>query len=195
MEATATMGDVAQPASELGERFSALVARERQRTVALAYHLTGGNLELAKDVAQEAFFRAFRALPRFRGEAELRTWLVRIVIRQAATSLRRQARQRHLGVAWPWASEDPPAAAHASGEPSSVVELGGVRVRISAALLRLSTSQRAAFSLVHLEGVSIEEAARMLGRSPGTVKSHLHRALRALRSELGDLREGRGGES
>jgi RNA polymerase sigma factor (sigma-70 family) len=53
----------------------------------------------------------------------------------------------------------------------------------------LSANQREAFTLVYLEGLSIPEAAKSLGRATGTVKSHLHRAIHKLRSELSDLKE------
>jgi RNA polymerase sigma-70 factor (ECF subfamily) len=62
-----------------------------------------------------------------------------------------------------------------------------LRSRIAAALERLSTQQRRAFVLVHLEGFAVKEAATIMGKAEGTVKSHLHRALQALRHELADL--------
>jgi RNA polymerase sigma-70 factor (ECF subfamily) len=55
--------------------------------------------------------------------------------------------------------------------------------------MNLSAGQREAFVLVHMEGMTVVEAAETLNRAPGTIKSHLHRALKALRAELGDLRE------
>ena len=66
-----------------------------------------------------------------------------------------------------------------------------LRRRIAAALERLSAAQRETFVLVHLEGFSITEAAAVLGKAPGTLKSHLHRALVSLRETLGDLRRER----
>ena len=66
-----------------------------------------------------------------------------------------------------------------------------LRRRIAEALGRLSRGQREAFVLVHLEGFTVRESAKLLGKKEGTVKSHLHRALRTLRSELGDLRVSR----
>jgi RNA polymerase sigma-70 factor (ECF subfamily) len=62
-----------------------------------------------------------------------------------------------------------------------------LRRRIASAIGHLSRRQREAFVLVHLEGFTVREAARLMARSQGTVKSHLHRALRALRAELDDL--------
>ena len=62
-----------------------------------------------------------------------------------------------------------------------------LRERIAQALGRISRGQREAFILVHLEELSIPEAAAVLGRSTGTVKTHLHRGLRALRAHLDDV--------
>jgi len=189
MAAPATLATATAAATE--ERFRALVVTERDRLVGLAYHLTGGNRELALDVAQEALLKAYRALPRFRGEAELSTWLTRIVIHEAASHVRSRARRDRWSVLWPWSSEVPPEHEPRAAEcddPARQLEQARLRARISAALLRLSDGQRAAFALVHLEGHTVEEAALVVGRSPGTLKSHLHRALVALRRELGDLR-------
>jgi RNA polymerase sigma-70 factor (ECF subfamily) len=70
-----------------------------------------------------------------------------------------------------------------------------LRRRIADALAQLSRSQREAFVLVHLEGFSVHEAAAVIGKPEGTMKSHLHRALQTLRSELADLTEDTGGRA
>ena len=69
----------------------------------------------------------------------------------------------------------------------------GLRRRIAGALGRLTRRQREAFILVHLEGFTVSESAKLLGKPTGTVKSHLHRALGALRTELADLEDFDGG--
>ena len=61
-------------------RFATFVEAHRERTVGLAWRLLGGDRAAAEDVAQQAFLSAWRALPRFRDEAALSTWLHRIVI-------------------------------------------------------------------------------------------------------------------
>jgi RNA polymerase sigma-70 factor, ECF subfamily len=70
-----------------------------------------------------------------------------------------------------------------------------LRRRIAKALAQLSRSQKEAFVLVHMEGFSVREAAALMEKPEGTVKSHLHRALQALRSELADLAEDTGGNA
>jgi len=162
------------------ERFGAFVALQRDRAVRLAWRLVGGDAGAAEDVAQDAFLRAWRALPRFREEAKLETWFYRILVRRAADH------RRWHGVRQRWASEaDPesaPARPQAHGDPA-------LRSRISAALDGLTRRQRECFVLIHLEGFTITETAQLLGKPTGTVKSHLHRALAKLRRALGDLRE------
>lgn len=163
------------------ERFSAFVASHRERARRLAWRLVGGDEAAAEDVVQEAFVRAYQALPGFRAEASLATWFYRILVRQAQ-NYRRWRAVREL---WSGRWKDPlPLAGSFDG-------LGdpGLKRRIVQALDRLSRRQREAFILVHLEGFTVQECADLLGKPVGTVKSHLHRALTTLRRELADLQE------
>lgn len=168
--------------------FDELLATQRNKAVALAYHLTG-DAEEAKDLAQEAFLKAHRALPRFRGDAKLSTWFFRILVTQAASFRRRRwVRQRWTAL---WRGLGDAADVAPSASPGPDVEVGdpGLRRRIGAALDNLPEGQRVAFALVYLEGMTITEAAAVMERAPGTVKSHLHRALRSLRKQLSDVAE------
>jgi RNA polymerase sigma-70 factor (ECF subfamily) len=165
-------------AADREARFAAFVAEHRERAVGLAWRLLSGDAAAAEDVAQDAFVRAYRALGGFREEARLSTWFYRILVNEA----QRHRRWRFLRDARSGAldAEPPDPAAPEAGDPA-------LRARISRALDRLPRGQREAFVLVHLEGFSVREAAEVTGRAIGTIKSHLHRALRALRSELSDL--------
>jgi RNA polymerase sigma-70 factor (ECF subfamily) len=165
--------------------FALFVAEHRERAHRLAWRLLGGDTAAAEDVTQEAFVRAWRGLSRFRGDSSVGTWFYRILVRQAAN----QRRWRSLRRAWGGVAPDDPADPDpaAPGDPL-------LRRRIAAALERLSCPQREAFVLVHLEGWSVREAAAAMGKPVGTTKSHLHRALRSLRSQLSDLGEPPRGE-
>ncbi len=158
-------------------RFRAFVEDHRERAVRLAWRLTGGDPAVAEDVTQDALVAAYRALPRFRDEARLETWFYRILLRQAHSYLR----WRRVREAWRVAAGNEPSPEVAAPDP----ELGR---RIAAALGRLPRTQRDCFLLVHGEGFTVREAAAIVGKAEGTVKSHLHRALTALRRELDDLR-------
>lgn len=181
-EAAAIDSPVAGPALEA--RFRLFVASHRERARRLAWRLVGGDDAAAEDVAQEAFVKAYRALGRFREEAGLATWFYRILVRQAHNYRRwRAVRETWHGL---WQAEHPEPVRQEPGDPL-------LRRRIAEALERLSRSQKDTFVLVHLEGFSVRETAELLGKPEGTVKSHLHRALRTLRHELADLTEPAGG--
>jgi RNA polymerase sigma-70 factor (ECF subfamily) len=153
----------------------ALLALHGERAVRIASRFVRGDRAAAEDIAQEALAKAWRALPRFRGEAELSTWLYRVVVNESLSHLRRQRiRDRLIALFGP---ERPAGAPPASADPT-------LRAKIVAALDTLSDHERAVFTLVHLEGFSVEETARVRGRAVGTVKSQLHRALTKLRRAL-----------
>src|SRR6186713_1427204 len=108
-------------AAQAGDReaFDELVRRTYADTYTLAYRLTG-NEEDARDVAQEAYLRAYRAIKWFRGDAQFSTWLYRITANCAATHLGRRSRHRHdvlddsVPVADPRTDHDPQLRADAS---------------------------------------------------------------------------------
>lgn len=153
----------------------ALLALHGERALRIASRFVPGDRAAAEDIAQEAFARAWSALPRFRGEAELSTWLYRVVVNEALSQLRRRRlRDRLFALLGP---ERPASAPPPPADPA-------LRSKIRAALRTLSDNERAVFTLVHLEGFSVEETARIRGRAVGTVKSLLHRALVKLRREL-----------
>jgi RNA polymerase sigma-70 factor (ECF subfamily) len=170
-------GSFSRVSTDREQRFAAFVSAHRDRAIGLAWRLVGDSAT-AEDVAQEAFARAFRGLDRFREEAQLSTWFHRILLNEAHRHLRwRSVRQRFAG---DMPSEPPDPFAGPRGDPI-------LRRRVRAALDRLPRGQREAFVLVHLEGMTVVDTAAVTGRAIGTIKSHLHRALRALRTELSDL--------
>lgn len=163
------------------ERFVVFVTEHQDTAIRMASRLLGGEHAAAEDAAQEAFLRAYRGLARFRGDANLRTWFTRILIREVQRHRRWQSVRR----VWNTLSLSEIELPAAPG-PTGDAEL---RARLIAALERLSPRQREALVLVHLEQFTVNETADLLGTSPGTVKAHLHRALKALRRDLADLHE------
>ena len=191
-DAATDLTGVSPPALPRDQLFTALMAKERERAVRLAYHLMGGDAAMAEDVAQEAFLKAYDAMPGFRGEAALSSWFIRILLNQASSFKRRLwVREKWLRM---WGQGSPTASIAPielrGGAPQATPGDPGLRKRMSAALGELSAGQRQAFTLVHLEGMELAEAAAVMGIATGTLKSHLHRAVVRLRTELGDLREG-----
>lgn len=151
--------------------FRALVERHQGRALALARRLLRDEAE-AEEVAQDAFLRAWSALPGFRAESSFGTWLHRIVYRRALDRLDSlQARRRHEADAPSWPEEGARPAADGAGEQ-----------RVRRLVDALPAAQRAAVTLYYFEDRSVQEAARVLGMHESTVKTHLHRARAALRA-------------
>jgi RNA polymerase sigma-70 factor (ECF subfamily) len=170
--------------------FEPLVEKYRQRVWRLAYNVLRDQEE-AWDVAQEAFIRAYQALPNFRGQSAFYTWLFRIVMNVATDRARqRAARGRAFGTErvpeeeWDRVLVDRPAGQDA---PDEAAVRGQDRARIEAALAKLSEQHRAIIVLSDLEGLSYKEIADVLHIPMGTVMSRLHNARKRLRDALGPL--------
>ena len=177
---TASPSPMTRPRAEMAreEAFREFVDRAAPRAMRVAWRLVGGDASAAEDVVQEAFAAAWKALPGFRGDASLDTWFFRILVHRAQN----YRRWRSLRTLWsdPTERETTDPKPVPSGDPL-------LRQRIVEALDRLTQRQRESFVLVHMDGFTVQEAASILGLRPGTVKSHLHRALRHLRTDLEDL--------
>lgn len=182
--AAQTLSLTSPTARVTGVDLDAFVVARRDDAVRVAYRLVGGDQAAAEDVAQNAFLRAHRGLGRFRGDAQLDTWFYRILVREA------QRHRRWRAVRRLWSGDRDARSEPVDPRPSPDP---GLRRRIGAALAALSGAQREVFVLVHLEGFSTTETAAIVEKAPGTVKSHLHRALEGLRRELADVRDPSGG--
>ena len=143
-----------------------LLARYRARVVRLAAHVLRREGE-AEDVAQEAFLRAFRRLPSFRGEGRFSAWLFGIAIRLCLD--RRRS-------AW-WTRQVPEEAAPPPpSSPTAAADAADTRLLVEALLDRLSPPMRAALVLREMEGLDYDEIVATLGIPVGTVRSRLHAA-------------------
>jgi RNA polymerase sigma-70 factor (ECF subfamily) len=172
--------------------FEQLVARQASRLINLAYRLVGNRAE-AEEIAQEGFLRLHRSLDSFRGDCSLSSYLYRIVSRLAIDHLRREKLRRKLFFFRRQEDAVDPLemAADTGASPRDNLQSKETGQRLLAALDRLSARQRAVFVLRHQEGLALKEIAATLSLEEGTVKAHLHRAVRALRAELKDLQEDR----
>ena len=170
------------------DRFAELVDRYQHPAIRLAFSFLG-NYEDARDVSQEAFINAYRCLASFRGRAKFSTWLYRIVINECKDAYKRRARQpaiaARVGIPEDPAEEnlfvdvDDPGAG--PGEQLANRELGR---HLTGAIGELPMTQRTAFLLHHVHGLSLAEAADVMGCRTGTVKSHIFRATESLRKRL-----------
>lgn len=142
--------------------------------------------DLAEELTQDCFIRAFQKQKGFRGDCQVFTWLARIAI----NLVRDHYRNRRFAL---WrklirfdASEPEQNHAEQVPDPASTPEEHLLRRerldRVSQRIQRLTPPQREALLLSAVEGMSIDEISRATNRSPGTVKSHLHRAMMNLRN-------------
>jgi RNA polymerase sigma-70 factor (ECF subfamily) len=133
-----------------------------------------GDEESAREVLQETMLAAFRHLPGFRGDAALSTWLYQIA-RSCCIKARRGARPTTT------LDEHVPDPAPA---PDLQVHAREIGAALATAIAALPTDQREVLVLRDVEGLSAEEAARVIGIEVGALKSRLHRARMALRESL-----------
>jgi RNA polymerase sigma-70 factor (ECF subfamily) len=167
--------------------FEPLVEKYRQRVWRLAYNVLRDREE-AWDAAQDAFIRAFQALPSFRGQSAFYTWLFRITMNVAADRVRaRAARGRAFG-SEPVPEEDWDRLMVEQGDsPATSAARAEKRARIARALDTLPEHHRTIIMLGDVEGLSYREIADVLNIPMGTVMSRLHNARRKLRDALGPL--------
>ncbi|MDD4458122.1 MAG: RNA polymerase sigma factor [Syntrophotalea acetylenica] len=167
--------------------FAQLVSEHLSQVINLAYRMLGDRQE-AEDLSQEAFLRLHRALPSFRGECRIKTWLYRVVSRLVIDHLRREKVKRRIFFFRKDEDAPDPVAdcADPGASPSDLVLGEEARQRLFRALSRLSARQRAVFVLRHQEGLPLKDIAEVLHLKEGTVKVHLHRAVQCLRKEFSD---------
>ena len=155
-----------------GEAVRELYRRYSPRVYAVVRRLAGDD-QLAEDWAQEAWVRAIRALPTFRGEARFSTWLHRIAVNSALHGRRwRDRRARHEVALSP--------ATPASVRPEETT----LRIGLERALDQLPNGMRQVLVLHDVQGYTHEEIAQALGVTPGTSKSQLFKARARMRSIL-----------
>lgn len=136
----------------------------------LCLHLTGDRT-LADDITQDAFVRAFRFLPRFRGDAKFSTWVFTIARNCALDEMRKSKRRQLLAEK-----------AQRYSDVTHVEQSSNIEVR--EALQSLSIELREPIVLIDMLGESYRDAARILGVPEGTVKSRVHRGRSLLATVL-----------
>jgi RNA polymerase sigma-70 factor (ECF subfamily) len=162
------------------EAFATVVRVYEGRLRGLAFRVLGDS-ECMDDALQEVYVRAFRALPRFRGDAQVGTWLYRVTYNACLDELARTRKVTHLPL--------DELAGQASADPEPGDRLGA-RSELAAALEALSDDERRVVFLVDAEGYDYAAAAERLGVPVGTVASRLNRARSALRAALHRPRAG-----
>jgi len=164
------------------DAFRILVERYMKQAYNVAFGYVNDHDD-AEDIAQESFVRVFRSIQSFRGDAVFGTWLYRIVSNLAMNHIRnhKHAASRETRLS--------PDAAGDSGAHAEMIDRQQAQDSIERALHQLPTLQRATVILRHINGLSTKQVSAILQCSEGTVKTHLHRGLKKLKSKLGELRD------
>ncbi len=165
------------------EAFALLVDRYRTRVFSVLLRMVG-NWEDAQDLAQEAFVRAYNGLHTFDGSQRFAPWLFRVATNHCISALRR----KRLPTV-PLVTEEDGEAREIqlpdlSGDPETVLLRRERSREIEDAVLALPERYRAAVLLYHMEEMSYEEIAQVLGVPLNTVRTYLHRARAQLRQAL-----------
>lgn len=166
--------------------FEALVRETYADTYTLAYRLVGDE-EDARDVVQETYLRAHKGLAKFRGDAQLSTWLHRITANCASTYLGRRGKHRHDSLD----DELDIADETLQLDPVHQADIGDLRSQLVEALMQLPPKLRAVIVLRDIYDLSHESIAEQLDITESAAKVRLHRARKRLRERLYPLGEER----
>jgi RNA polymerase sigma-70 factor (ECF subfamily) len=165
------------------DSFNELILRWERPIYALAYR-TIGREEDARDVCQETFLRAFRALPGFRGQAKFSSWLYRIALNLCRDWIRRERRAPLV----PPPEDGDLMELAAAAEPAESIEDLVARKDLARsaerAMALLPEEQRTAIVLKEFHGLTFQEIADLAGCPLSTVKTRLYQGLTVLRREL-----------
>ena len=183
-------GDVTSP-----EQFEALVREHQGMVFRTLTRLTGTGGQV-EDLAQEVFLRLYRALPEFRGDSAVSTYLYRIVVNVAQDEWKRRRKERGVMASAPAMDDENDAGwiesfagdeltEHARN-PEQRMEDAEMQAAVESALRELPEMERTVLVLYHQEEVSYEGISAALGLPINTVRTHLHRG----RKRLGEMLRG-----
>ena len=170
--------------SQLGEKaaFEQLVIRHQELVFSLAYKLTGKR-EMANDVAQESFIRAWKAIEKFRGDSTFSTWIYRITVNTAWTLRKKAKKHNTLNIDDTYE----PIVIDEKKDPELVAINSDLSSVLVNALDKLPIEQRIIVELKNIEGRSHKEIADYLDISVTAAKVRLHRAHQKLRLILEEV--------
>lgn len=177
--------------AQRGEKhaFELLVTKYQRKLVRLISRIVRDPAEV-EDVAQEAFIKAYRALPQFRGESAFYTWLYRIGVNTAKNFLVSQRRRA------PTSTEKDVEEAETFEDtdqlrdintPESILMSRQVAATVNAAMVKLPEELRTAITLREVEGMSYDDIAELMNCPIGTVRSRIFRAREAIATDLRPL--------
>ena len=164
--------------------FNELVIKYQGKIYNLVYKYVS-NSETARDLSQEIFIKAFRALPRFKRQSAFYSWLYRIAINLCIDFIRQQKRGQTLSFEdLTTGGNDEVVFNDVSPLPPDQVEAKELGHIIGKAVEQLPPKQQRVFNLRYHHGLQLKEIAAQLDRSEGTIKAHLHHAHKRLQTLL-----------
>ena len=190
MDASEAAAVLARARQGDSEAFRVLVEQHSRSVFRLAFRMIG-NEQDAEDVVQESFLRAYRQLGRFESRANFGTWLYRITA-NCAVDLMRSKQARHDQSRAETLDDAVDTTMSNLPDPERMAGSAEIQRRVTKALEGLSPLERAAFTLRHYEGRSIEEISRTLGLGTSAAKHSVFRAVKKLRISLAPLRSSPG---
>ena len=173
------------------EAFGELVKKYQTKMFNLAFSLTR-NREVADDMAQEVFIKAYFALPRFQFKSEFGTWLYQIAVNHIRDYFRRQRRMSTVSIEE--GIKNSIAAENDVEKRDQLQEEEKSRTLVLQTIQTLPGKYQIILSMRDIQGFSYGEIAKILKLSPGTVDSRLHRARRMLRKKIKPFFTQEGGE-
>lgn len=175
------------------QAFEALVREHQSMVFRTLSRMTGAGAHV-EDLAQEVFLRLYRALPEFRGDSALTTYLYRIVVNVAQDEWKRRRRDREFVATPPafeeeessdWLENMPGNSLHGHARtPEQLLSDAQLQDAVDAALLSLSEPERAVLVLYHQEDCSYEAISAALEMPINTVRTHLHRGRKRMSALL-----------
>lgn len=179
--------------------FEMLVVKYQRRIERLIGRMVR-DIDLVADLTQETFIRAYRAIPKFRGESAFYTWLYRIAVNTAKKALVELKRDPLVTESSRVLGEDDDETSRVENEltdgetPEAVLASREVAAAVNEAIEALSDDLRQAITLREIEGLSYEEIAAVMNCPIGTVRSRIFRAREAIAERLRPLLDTREGE-
>ncbi|MEX2606680.1 MAG: sigma-70 family RNA polymerase sigma factor [Kiritimatiellia bacterium] len=170
--------------------YDQLAAAYQGRIYGLLYNMTS-NKEDAEDLLQEVFLKAYRALPKFKGNSSFYTWIYRIAVNRAINFVKKRKRRQALSLDdLDMGIERDPALVQMSSSdgPDRDIRLKELQEKLNKALQTLSEKHRTVVVLHDIQGLPHHEIGRIMGCSPGTVRSRLFYARQQLQAQLVDDR-------
>jgi len=169
--------------------FSEIVLHRQKKVFNIAYRMLG-NLEEAKDLAQEVFISVFESIKDLKEEIKFDAWLTQVTLNHCRNRWKYLKRRHYFNsdsLEDPIETEDgnmPKAICDPSDNPETLYEKKLIQELIQRGLLKLKDDQRELLVLRDLQGLSYEEMGELLGLPEGTIKSKLHRARMELKEVL-----------